>query len=67
MKTCPFCKQSIEDNNDICPRCQRILVEKITSSYKQSQQTTDPQRINQINDRLVNNNLSQNGSMLIEY
>lgn len=29
MKTCPFCKNSITDDNDICPECQRVLVERI--------------------------------------
>lgn len=30
MKTCPFCKNFIKDDQDICHHCSRVLVERIT-------------------------------------
>lgn len=29
MKNCPFCKKSISENQDSCPYCYRVLVERI--------------------------------------
>lgn len=39
MKICPFCKNSINENNDICPHCHRVLVERIKIPYKHRSQT----------------------------
>lgn len=39
MKDCPFCKNTIAENNDTCPHCHRVLVERINSSHKRQPQT----------------------------
>ena len=39
MKNCPFCKNTITENNETCPYCHRILVEKIETPYKYRTQT----------------------------
>jgi len=39
MKICPFCKNIIAENNDTCPHCRRILVERIGTPYRQQSQT----------------------------
>lgn len=38
MKICPFCKNTTTENNDTCPHCRRILVERIETSYQQQSQ-----------------------------
>ena len=39
MKNCPFCKNAITENNDTCPHCHRVLVERIGNPYKHQSQT----------------------------
>jgi hypothetical protein len=38
MKNCPFCKNAITENNDTCPHCHRVLVERIGNPYKHQSQ-----------------------------
>ena len=40
MKNCLFCKNTIIDNNDTCPNCHRVLVEKIGIPHKYQSQAT---------------------------
>jgi hypothetical protein len=39
MKNCPFCKNAITENNDTCPHCHRVLVERIGTPYRHQSQT----------------------------
>jgi hypothetical protein len=39
MKNCPFCKNVITKNDDICSHCHRVLVERINVLYKNQSQT----------------------------
>ncbi len=40
MKNCPFCKNAINENNDICPHCHRVLIERIGTPAIPRQQAT---------------------------
>lgn len=39
MKNCPFCKNVITENNDTCPHCHRVLVERIGTPHMPHSQT----------------------------
>lgn len=49
MKNCPFCKNAITENDDTCPHCHRVLVERIGTPYKYQSQATHQETKNSPN------------------